>query len=520
LNGSRLAPCCEAAEAIPASHEMNANLLGIDIGTSSCKCIIVEPEGKIIAEATQEYKPIVDSTGLAEQNPEDWYQALLRGLSKLKEASHYGFQEVAAVGTTGQMRGPTFLNSARKPIRNSILWNDTRCTDEVLEIKHRAGDWVWGVNHNPITTMCTLPKLMWLNRHEPAVWREIDKVIYPKDFINLRLTDCVQTDLSDASGSSFYDFEKQSWSLEILKLFGIPESKLPAVVPSLTLVGSVTRAAAEETGLRQGIPLVAGGSDATIEMVALGISNKQQCKIRLGTSGAFSTIISSRDVAHISNKNIHFWSYILPDTAMVDINTRACAFSTEWMKDLSYKTESKLENIYEIMIAEASSASIGSDGLFYHPYLMGEDAPYWDTSLKASFVGITAAHQRPHFTRAVYEGTAYALRDAKAVLGDLGQNFREHIFVGGGTKNKLWVSIVADVLGIDGLIFRDMSASLGAAMLAGIGTKIFKNVEDANRRFRKSAEAVTYSRRNHELYEEPYNAYRRIKQAFDCIYHS
>lgn len=496
---------------------MNQYLLGIDIGTSGCKCCLLDLDGTLVGNVTQEYTPLSIKPGWVEQHPDDWYHAVQEALQLLQQQTALDLRQIVAVGTAGQMRGLTFLHKAGRPVRNSILWNDLRCEQEVHEAQDRAADLLKNVTHNPLNTMCTLPKVLWVMRNEPQTWGETDKLIFPKDYVNYKLTGKVQTDLSDASGSSFYNLKEQRWSEDILELFGIAKTKLPEIFPCTAIIGQVSRKAAEETGLKPGTPVITGGSDATVELFAVGISNPTQCKLRLGTSGALSTVTD--DLEHFPQGDYYCWSYILPNHWMIDLNIRACAHSTVWLRDVFFQDKPAISETYAEIVKEAQNAPIGAEGLVFHPYLLGEDAPYWDPKLKGSFFGMTASHTRQHFARAVFEGTAYALRDARSLIWEIAQNFSEYIFVGGGVKNPLWVSIVADVLGINGKIATKADTSLGAAMLAGIGAGFFAGVEEAMAACRnEDGVRIKYNAHNHQIYSALFEQYVKMKKIYDQIY--
>lgn len=494
-------------------------LLGIDIGTSGCKCTVIDADGTMIAEASSGYGTAALNPGWSEQRPDDWYSSIVHSIRTISRDDASAVRDITAIGLTGQMRGITLIGDTGTVLRDSILWNDNRCESEVQEILDKHADFIHTVTHNPLNTMCSLPKLLWIMKHEPEIWRLARAMIYPKDYIAYRLTGSLHTDHSDASGSSLYDLSSRTWSQEILGLFSIPLEKLPAIVSSTSVIGGLTPQAAKETGLREAVPVVAGGSDAITELFAAGILSPRQCKLRLGSSGALSTAVHSLDDSSASR---HYrWSYIEPNTWMIDINTRSCAQSVEWLCVVFYgfqHSKGDRSLLYSIIEKEASSVSAGSDGLFYHPYLMGEDAPYWDPKLRAGFWGITSGHTRSHFARAILEGTAYALRDARNAMGKEADGFDEYIFVGGGVKNRLWVSIVADVLGVDAVISLNASASTGAAMLAGIGAGVFADPKDALKRCTGHLERIHYSHENNSLYARLFDRYREIKRTLDPLY--
>ncbi|MCL5987063.1 MAG: xylulokinase [Actinobacteria bacterium] len=492
---------------------MDTYLLGIDIGTSGCKFCIINHEGKLVTSASHEYNPLIIKQGWIEQDPTSWYKAVIITLNKL--GIDFDLKNITAIGIAGQMRGVTLIDSSGNIVRNSILWNDLRNVNEVNEINNKHSDIIQRITKNPLNTMCTLPKVLWVMKNEPDNWDRTYKVIYPKDYINFKLTGNLQTDMSDASGSSYYDMQKQDWSDEILDLFSINREKLPDIYPSTTVIGEVSKIASDGTGISAGVPVVAGGSDSTVESFSIGLINSSQCKIRLGTSGALSTIMDSIDF--LTNSRNYCWSYILKDRWMLDANTRSCAQAVKWLRDVFYKDRLKNGKTYDEIDDEAMEVPVGSEGLFFHPYLLGEDAPYWDPNLKGAFSGISLNHGRSHFARSVYEGTAFALKDAMSIFGDLANGFEENIFIGGGVKSKCWLSTVTDVLGIDGRVAASADAAYGASMLAGVGIGVFNDAEEAIRVCSKTEKYVKYNRENHKAYQKLFYEYKEIKEARDKL---
>ena len=499
-------------------HEiMKKYLLGIDIGTSSCKTCIIDEAGSFIGSVAQEYRPLSLKPGWFEQDPEEWYQAVIDSLRTLQKNSGIHLQDIAAVGTTGQMKGTTFMDSRGKVVRNTILWNDLRNLKEVDELKSQYHDMLDQISLNPFNSTCTFPKALWLMNHEPDNWEKTSKIIFPKDFIAFRLTRNLQTDFSDASSICFYNIRKQDWWPEnIFKNLDFPKEKLPDVYSSSQIIGQVSASASEETGLSAGIPVVAGGSDATVESLSIGLFKSSQCKIRIGTAGALVKVVDSLE--NIEKGKYYIWSYLIPGTWMLDNNTRSCAQATAWYRDVFFAEQSSESETYAHIAKEAQTIPLGSEGLFFHPYLLGEDSPYWDSKLTGSFFGIRANHTRNHFARAVYEGTAYALNDARSGFGDQADEFSEYIMVGGGLKNPLWTSIIVDVLGVDAHIPLHSDASFGACMLAGIGTNMFNGVEDAVITCVKSGKYIQHNHENHTVYTELFSKYKEMKKIYDQIY--
>jgi xylulokinase len=319
-------------------------LIGIDIGTSSGKACIIDQSGQVVDSVSIEYSSFSSQPDWVEQNPENWYQAFIALIQKMKINGSFQKYRLAAIAIAGQMRGLTLIGFNYQPIRPSILWNDRRCREEVAYILSTNQAMVELITGNPINTMCTLPKLLWVQKHEPEILKSTKALIFPKDYINLRLTNRICTDRSDASGSSFYDIQKQEWSEEILNFYHLPIQLCPEIVPSTTLLGMVSSKASIDTGLPKDLPVVMGGSDSTIETLAIGLYNDKQCKIRLGTSGALSTIVD-----HLTRSHQYYcWSYFIPNRWIIDLNTRSCAQSVQWVKPFNHNLSSGFDPLLQI----------------------------------------------------------------------------------------------------------------------------------------------------------------------------
>lgn len=482
-------------------------LVGADIGTSACKAILVRADdGVVLAAATERYDPSSPRPGWVEQDPMTWYRAVCAAVQHLL-AEHPGTaDEVRCVGVAGQMRGVVLVDDSGNAVRQAILWNDNRCHEEVADIAGSELGRVRDVTHNVLNTMCTLPKLLWLQRHEPDSLTATT-LLYPKDYVRLRLTGERATDLSDASGSSLYDVAAQRWSAELLERYGIAPRSLPPVMAATEIAGTLTPFAAADTGLKPGTPVIVGGSDSTVESFSIGLTDRRRCKVRLGTSGAVSTVvddISETDRAYV-------WSFVRIGSWMLDTNTRACGQAVRWLRAMAYSDIHSDEDAFSVIDREASVVPVGAEGLLFHPYLLGEDAPYWDSSLRASFVGLEASHRRPHLARAVLEGTALALRDAMSTLGRWAPDFERGIFVGGGALSPTWLAIASAVLAIDGDVPETADASLGAAMLAGVGCGVFASLEESVERCYRVRRRIRHSRADALAYQQVFARYLQTR---------
>lgn len=496
---------------------MSRLLLGIDIGSSGVKVCLLDEQGGFVGSASREYRPLAPRPGWSEQDPRDWYRAACQAIGELRQRSGIDLRRVAAVGAAGQMKGATFLGADGAPVRHSILWNDLRNLEEVAELRRRCGALLEKISCNPFNSTETVAKALWLQRHEPGNWAKTRKIVFPKDYLVYRLTGSLQTDVSEASAVCLFDCAARAWwPEEVARELAFDREKLPDFFPSSRVVGRVSGAAAGETGLPAGTPVAAGGSDATIESLAVGLKAAHQCKIRLGTAGALVTV--AEDLQGIEKGRYYVWCYLYPGLWMLDNNTRSCAQSTAWLRDLCHGGEPDSGRAYQRLGEEAAGVEVGSEGLFFHPYLQGEDSPYWDPRLKGSFFGLRASHGRAHLARAVYEGTAFALRDARSAFGGLADRFREYLLVGGGTRNPVWVSIIVDVLGVEARVPRRSEAAFGAGMIAGIGAGVFPDLDEAVRRCVRFERTVAADPGRHRRYSELFGRYREMKRVFDRIY--
>lgn len=476
--------------------------MGIDIGTSGCKCCVTDRTGAVVCTHSTEYTYLSDGQGKAEQDPDTWYQALIHTLDEIRDVYHIDLTQIMAVGVTGQMRGLTCIGRDGEVARNTILWNDTRCYKQVNAILQGGYEKIKRITFNPINTMCTLPKLLWLKQNEPGMYQKTASFIFPKDFINYRLTGVLSTDHTDASATLLYDMKAGTWSEDILDKYGIDRKKLPVIHHSFDSIGNLTAKAARQTGLTEGVPVIAGGSDATVELYAAGITDDTRCKIRLGSSCGISIVIDPGDWAE--DMKHYCWKHVDGKHIVLDINTRSCATSVKWLRDVFYSECPKEGETFQRMDTDAAGIVLGSEGLIFHPYLQGEDAPYWAPGLRGMFTGIGVHHRRGHFARAVYEGIAYSIKDVIETYKQAYQNCNEYVLLGGGTKAPAWVGVLLDVLGEDASIPLKADAAYGACLMAAKNCcpDFSLGVQDDQKR--------KYNPKNHRIYNKGFDTYKSL----------
>ncbi len=495
-------------------------LIGVDIGTNSCKTILINSEGEILGSASQEYLTLYPYAGWIEQNPEDWYSAFKNAFAEMMRETNISPDKISAVGVTGQMVGLTCLDQQGKVLRNTILWNDQRATSQVEWLKKNFKKKIPQITYVPINQSFTLPKILWLREHEPLVWKQIYKLQLPKDYIRFRLTKNWSTDCSDASGTMLFDLSNLKWSQKICEMVQIPLNKLPNVTPSFHIAGHICRETSNELGIKEGTPVVAGAADLSADNLAAGITEPYQWVTRMGTAGSTSLLVEK---PVLDQQGVCFCSaHCIPDKYIVEVGTHTFGLAYRWFKDTfcneeTTQAEKLRKSPYELIEQLVAQTYVGADGLFFHPFIAG--SPYWDPQLKGAFLGITPRHKRKHFARAVLEGTVFCLNDSLALLRKLtGSQLKEYILVGGGSKSRIWRQIVCDVLGTDALVLEHSDASLGAAMLAGIGSSTFDNVSDAIAKCVKRKLRVSFKRNNHIRYQSMIKDFGKIHREIQHIY--
>jgi len=491
---------------------MKDYILGIDIGTSSCKTIVIDTDGKVVDSARYEYEISCPQYGWAEQNPEDWYQAFRQGLTEIF-GKHPGIaKNISAIGVTGQMIGLTLLDKEGQVIRPAIIWMDQRCLPQVDYLKTHFEDTITSIALNPINMAYTLPKMLWVKENEPEVWNKVHKIQLPKDYVRLRLTDKWVVDYHDVSGTLLFDVTNLRWADEIIDLVGFDCEKLPDISPSWGIAGYVTKAAASELGIQEGIPVVAGAGDLATENLAAGIISSDQLLTRLGTAGSTST--STESPLPDPKKIAPCYAHCIEGRWLAEIADHTFGLCENWFRDTFFsaeKKEAKEQNtdFYQMMDKMAEEIPIGAEGLIFHPFNHG--GPYWNPHLRGAFYGINLRHKKEHFFRAMLEGSVFCLKDSILLLEErIGKSVPDYSLVGGGSKSSLWTQMICDIVQKDAHILKTADASLGAAMLAGLGTQIFQTPADAIKHCVEREKEVFCNRENSKKYDVLYKVYQRV----------
>lgn len=485
-------------------------MIGVDIGTSGCKTMFLNRKGDVVSTSSRGYKTYHPKTGWAEQRPEEWYEAFKHTIKCILDEKEIQIEDIASIAIDGMMNSPTFLDEEGNVLRPSIIWMDERSetqkkrleeeTDRKKKIRSTNG---------PLTSTAMLTKILWVKENQPEIWDRTYKILLPKDYLRFKLVRSFTTDWSDASATQIFDMNRLCWSEEICEAAEIDPNKLPRIVSSTKVVGQLSRDAAKDIGLSEGVPIIAGSSDAAADNLTAGAIKPNQFLIRLGTSGALFKVVS--EVPSNLLGRFYVISHCVNNQLLVHSLTPA-GYSNKWFKDVFLEEEKDLKdtdgNVHARFEKLAERASAGSRGLLFHPYLIGEHSPRRDFHLRGSFLGITSNHEKQDFARAVLEGVAFSLKECFEEYGKSGQTDSIKM-VGGGTKSPLWLSIISDILDVAIEVPKQKDASFGAAMLGGIGIGLFKSPREAVRECVEIEKTVKPSPTHHETYEKLFDLYKK-----------
>jgi len=459
-----------------------AYYIGIDIGTSGTKSILIDEKGTIHAEAAVEYEVHMPKPMWTEQDPEIWWQATIKTVQGVMEKSKVKPADVKAIGLSGQMHGSVFLDAKQKVIRGALLWNDQRTTAECEEITKLAGgrEKLIKMVANPALTGFTAPKLLWLRNNEPKNFDRLRHLLLPKDEIRRRLTGELATEVSDASGMLLLDVVNRKWSKELLSCLDIDASLLAPVYESEQVTGTLLPVIAKLLGLTTECKVVGGAGDCAAGAVGNGIVKQGVLTTSLGTSGV--VFVHSDRPEYDQLGRLHTFCHAVHGKWHMMGVTLSAAGSLQWFvsqvcKELASKRGA---DPYQIINAEAEKVAAGSDGLFFLPYLAGERTPHADANARGCFIGLTNSHSRGHMARAVMEGVAMSLRESLSIIRHLEIPVKEIRVSGGGCKSDLWKQILADVFGQAACtINAEQGPAFGVALLAAVGDGAYKNIEEA-----------------------------------------
>jgi xylulokinase len=490
-------------------------LLGLDLGTSGVKALIMDEEARKIVTDTVEYPLQTPKVNWAEQKPSDWWNGTVEAIKRVIEKSSINPDDIKGIGLSGQMHGLVALDKTQKVLRPAIIWCDQRTEKQCRYITDTIGaDRLIELVSNPALTGFTAGKLLWVRDNEPEIYDKIYKVLLPKDYIRFCLTGEFATEVSDASGTNFLNVKERKWSKELLDELDIDIDILPDCYESYEVSGKVNAAASKETGLKEGTPVVGGGGDQASQAVGTGIIKEGIISSTVGTSGV---VFAASNAHRLDPANtLHTFCHAVKGKWHLMGVMLSAGGSLRWLRDtlfLDLKEEAAKQGIDPYILMEKKAAEIpaGSEGLIFLPYLTGERAPYADPNAKGVFFGLTLRHTEAHFIRSVLEGVAFGLRDSLEVIRNLDIPIEEIRGSGGGAKSPFWLQIQADINNspMTTINVTDGGA-LGVALLAGEGTGVYSSLEDACDAIIKVKSSTTPNKENAKKYNEYYSVYRSL----------
>jgi len=490
-------------------------MIGLDVGTSGAKALLINERGVVLASATHTYPLSAPKPLWSEQDPEDWWRASCQSISEVVSESGVDNKEVAGIGLTGQMHGLVLLDKNGEVLRPAILWNDQRTAEECKLITETIGfDTLLEITGNPVLPGFTAPKILWVKRHEPEIYEQIAHILLPKDYVRYRLTGEFAIDVADASGTSLLNVEQRDWSSEMLHALDIPDEWLPDVYESVEVTSEINKKRGGQSGLSPGTSVVAGAGDQAAGGVGSGTVSEGIVSVVLGTSGV---VFAHTDQLSVEPEGkLHAFCHAVPEAWHVMGVTLSAAGSLRWFHDTLGIEEQNVgaetgKDSYELLTQEAAKISPGSEGLVFLPYLTGERTPYPDPDARGVFYGLTSRHTKAHMTRAVMEGVGFSLLDCLELIRDLGITASQIRISGGGAKSDLWKQILADIFQTELVTLSTTEgAPFGAALLAGVGTSVYENVREA------CDAAISISSLTHpngkinKIYRDYYQIYREL----------
>lgn len=479
--------------------------LGIDVGSSGVKVMLVSSGGRPLGVASAGYETSYPHPGHVEQNQDDWYRATCFAVREVLGKTGVAPEQVGGIGLSGTSHVPSMLDEHLKLVRPGILWNDIRSEAQVRRLEQEAGGLIEARTGNSVNCTWSLAQLAWVREHEPEAFRRTRHVLFSKDYLAYRLSGELAADHSSAVSSLLVDAGSLNWDRELLDLAGLSPDSVPSIHPSTDVIGELTPAAASDLGLTACVPVVIGMLDSAAELIGVGATEPSVAVIRLGTAGGVMTLTPGPKW----RKGCMLYPHPVRPQWYYQAGTNAATISLQWVMSLLGVSTGGGYAELDGLVAQLPP---GADGLLFHPYLIGERAPYWSSRIRGGFSGVTIKHGRPAFLRAVQEGVAYSLRDCTSLLDWNG--VADIRLCGGGARSGSWCRIIADVLGLPVHQMRQQDASaLGAALVAIAGC-----TQSDLRRLSQSG--VTESVRiepdpmNRDVYDSGYRKYRALADQY------
>ena len=501
-------------------------LIGVDLGTSGTKTVLFDRDGKTIASSTVEYPLYQPHNGWAEQEPEDWVQAAFATIRDVMTQSGVSPEDVAGLSLSGQMHGLVLTDDEGKALGRSIIWCDNRTVESCEEFTRLVGgrEELIRISANPALTGFTAGKVLWTREHLPELWQKARKIQLPKDYVRLRLTGEYYMEMSDASGTNLLDVPHRRWSAEIAERIRLDRNMLPPLLESADFAGRISAEAARRTGLREGMPVIAGAGDNMAAAIGTGVVEQGKAFTTIGTSGV---IFAHSDTVQIDPQGrVHTFCAAVPGAYTLMGVSLAAGLSLKWARDRFFQAEIQAAeamgtDAYVLMNQEAAQSPIGANRLIYLPYLMGERSPILDPEARGALIGLSAMHTRSDIARSVMEGVMYSQWHNLNVLRGMHVAPETMLACGGGAKSPFWRQMMADMFDMPVSTLQNTEGpALGAAILAGVGSGLYPDIPSACRRLLKPGEPLRPDAERHAAYQKFFNLYLGLYPALKESYHA
>lgn len=481
--------------------------IGIDLGTSAVKLVLMSSKGEVVKTVSKEYPLYFPNVGWSEQNPLDWYEKSIEGILELIKGVE---NEVSGISFGGQMHGLVILDDKDNVLRPAILWNDSRAVSQTQYLNNVIGrEKLSEMTANIAFTGFTAPKLLWVKENEPDIFKKINKIMLPKDYLAYRFSGSFSTDYSDASGMLLLDVKHKCWSSKMLEICSIKEEMLPKLYESYEVIGNIKPTLAKELGLNTNVKVIAGAGDNAAAAIGTGTVGEGRCNISLGTSGTI--FISSKKFGVDRYNALHSFAHADGGYHLMGCMLSAAACNKWWLEDIL--------NTKDYMAEQAGIDKLGENRVFFLPYLMGERSPHNDPDARGMFLGMSMDSTRKDMTLAVLEGVTFGLRDSLEVAKSLGIDIKSTKICGGGAKSPLWKKIVANILNLEVEVLpNEEGPGYGAAILAAVGCGEFKSIEEAVSNIITIKETIKPDIELVAKYESKYQKFRKIYPTVKSLY--
>lgn len=478
-------------------------VMGVDLGTSSVKVSVMDKEGNAVSQESASLSLTQDQPGYSEQNPEDWVTATTVAIVNLALKDHIDLNQVEGVSYSGQMHGLVLLGSDDQILRPAILWDDTRTTKQCKEIMDTVGDDFIKITKNVPLEGFTLPKILWVKENEPQIYQQVKTFLLPKDYLRFRMTGDISMEYSDAAGTVLLDVVKKQWSKTICDKLGIDINICPKLVESVDQVGTISEKYAKYSGMSVDTKVFAGAADNAAGAIGAGILDESKVMISTGTSGV---VLKYENQTDAYNGQLHFFNHAIPNKYYSMGVTLAAGHSLKWLHQ-TFGEKTALDDF----VKKAGESPVGSHGLIFTPYIVGERTPYPDSKIRGSFIGVSSINTKADFIRSVLEGVIFSYADILKIYHEHGQHFDSVYSIGGGAKSPLWLQIEANVFNKKVVTLdNDQQAGLGAAMIAAVGVNWFNNLTECADEFVKKGKIYWPEPENVEKYAKLYKIYSQV----------